>query len=202
VPGAAQGARCRADGRHANNRGVNPDWFSIETSRLILRTIRPAALAALVAGDRAEASRLTGCELGDFPEEERPIAAMRLNDVAADPDYLPWSLRVMALKPSLAFVGHFNFHSKPGADYLKERAPGAVELGYFVLSARRRQGFAEEAALAMMDWATLEHGIRRFVVSISPQNAPSVAMAHKLGFAKIGSHIDEADGYEDILARG
>src|SRR5688572_19432045 len=69
VPGAAQGARCRADGRHANNRGVNPDWFSIETSRLILRTIRPAALAALVAGDRAEASRLTGCELGDFPEE-------------------------------------------------------------------------------------------------------------------------------------
>jgi hypothetical protein len=27
-------------------------------------------------------------------------------------------------------------------------------------------------------------------------------MARKLGFARIGSHIDEQDGYEDILARG
>jgi hypothetical protein len=39
------------------------------------------------------------------------------------------------------------------------------------------------------------------VVSISPGNGPSVAMARKLGFAPIGSHIDEEDGYEDILAR-
>lgn len=181
---------------------MSSNWLSIETPRLILRALPPAALAALVAGNRAEASRLTGCDLADFPEEERPIAAMRLKDLAADPGYLPWSLRAMALKPGLAFVGHFNFHGKPGADYLKELAPGAVELGYFVLPAFRRQGFAEEAALGMMGWATRMHGVRRFVVSISPQNAPSVAMAHKLGFARIGSHIDEADGYEDILARG
>ena len=76
-----------------------------------------------------------------------------------------------------------------------------MELGYFVMPDRRRQGFAEEAAFGMMDWAARAHGVRRFVVSINPQNAPSVAMARKLGFAKIGSHIDELDGYEDILAR-
>ena len=181
---------------------MTSDWRSIETPRLVLRTLPPAALAALVAGDRIEASRLAGCALGDFPDDERAIAAVRLKDLADDPAYLPWSLRAMALKPSLAFVGHFNFHAKPGAEHLKELAPGAVELGYFVMPDRRRQGFAEEAALGMMDWAAQAHGVRRFVVSISPQNAPSVAMARKLGFAKIGSHIDEVDGYEDILARG
>jgi len=180
---------------------MTPDWHSIETPRLVLRTLSPAALSALVAGDRAEASRHAGCDLGDFPDEECGIAGVRLKDLANDPGYLPWSLRAMALKPRLTFVGHFNFHAKPGADYLKDLAPGAVELGYFVMPACRRQGFAEEAALAMMEWATKAHGINRFVISISPDNAPSVAMARKLGFARIGSHIDDQDGYEDILAR-
>jgi RimJ/RimL family protein N-acetyltransferase len=179
---------------------VIPEWHSIETPRLVLRILPPAALAALAAGDRADASRIAGLDLGDFPDEETGIAELRLKDVTADPDYLPWSLRAMALKPSLAFVGHFNFHAKPGADYLQALAPGAVELGYFVMPERRRQGFAQEAVLGMMGWARRSHGIRRFVVSISPDNAPSVAMAAKLGFTRIGSHIDEADGYEDILA--
>jgi RimJ/RimL family protein N-acetyltransferase len=177
------------------------DWSSVETPRLVLRTIPSTALAALAGGDRAEASRLTQCDFGGFPDDQLSIAAIRLKDLEADPDYLPWSLRVMALKPDLRFVGHFNFHTKPGADYLKELAPGAVEMGYFVLPAFRRRGLAEEAALGMMDWATRSHSISRFVVSISPDNAPSVAMARKLGFALIGSHIDEEDGYEDILAR-
>ena len=64
----------------------------------------------------------------------------------------------------------------------------------------RRRGLAEEVALGAMDWAARWHGVSRFVVSISPENGPSVAMARKLGFARIGGHMDEADGYEDILS--
>jgi len=180
---------------------MTSDWHSVETPRLILRLLSPEALAAVAAGNDEAASRLTGCNLQGFPDEERSIAAVRLKDLEADAGYLPWSLRVMALKPALTVVGHFNFHTKPGPDYLKELAPGAVEFGYTVLPAWRRRGFAEEAALAMMAWATHIHDVRRFVVSVSPDNAPSVAMARKLGFSRIGSHIDDADGYEDILAR-
>jgi RimJ/RimL family protein N-acetyltransferase len=183
------------------SRQVNPDWLSIETPRLLLRTLPPAALAALIAGDKAAASRLAGCDLAAFPDEQQPTAVLRLKDLDADPYYLPWSLRAMALKPDLRFIGYFNFHGRPDADYLKELAPGGVELGYFVLPECRRQGFAEEATLAMMDWARRMHGVARFVVSISPGNTASVAMASKLGFARIGSHMDEEDGYEDILAR-
>ena len=180
---------------------MNLDWLTVETPRLILRTLPPAALEALVAGDRKGASRIAECDLGGFPDDQLSIAAVRLKDLGDDPDYLPWSLRVMALKPGLRFVGHFNFHSKPNADYLKELALGAVEMGYYVLPEFRRQGLAEEAVLGMMDWAARAHGVARFVISISPGNGPSVAMARKLGFARIGSHIDEEDGYEDILAR-
>src|SRR5262245_12021619 len=101
---------------------MKPDWQSVETPRLILRVLPPAALAALTAGDRAEASRLTQCDLAGFPDDQLSIAKVRLKDVNADPDYLPWSLRVMVLKPSLRFAGHFNFHTKPNADYLKDLA--------------------------------------------------------------------------------
>lgn len=180
---------------------MDPDWQTVETPRLILRTLPQPALQALAAGDRAEASRLSHCDLGTFPDDQLSIVTVRLKDVGDDPDYLPWSLRAMALKPGLRFVGHFNFHSKPNADYLKELAPGAVEMGYYVLPEFRRQGLAEEAALGMMDWAARTHGVARFVISIRPENGPSVAMARKLCFARIGSHIDEEDGYEDILAR-
>lgn len=180
---------------------MTPDWFSIETPRLVLRTLPPAALAALVAGDVAEATRIAGCALGDFPAEEYGIAALRQKDLAKDPAYLPWSLRAILLKPDLAFVGHCNFHTRPGPANLQELAPGAVELGYSILPAYRRRGLAEETACGLMGWAHRTHGTARFVISVSPENAPSVAMARKLGFVKIGSHIDQEDGYEAILAR-
>jgi [ribosomal protein S5]-alanine N-acetyltransferase len=179
---------------------VIPDW-AIETPRLVLRVLPPAALAALVAGEVATASRIAGCELADFPAEEYGIAERRRKDLAEDPHYLPWSLRAIQLKPTLDLVGHCNFHTRPDPAYLKELAPGAVELGYFILPAYRRRGLAEETVCGLMDWAGRVHGITRFVISVSPENGPSVAMARKLGFAKIGSHIDQEDGYEAILAR-
>jgi [ribosomal protein S5]-alanine N-acetyltransferase len=172
----------------------------IETPRLSLQLLAPAALRAIAEHRLDEASRITGCDLASFPEVERGIAAIRLKDLEADPDYLPWSLRLLRLKPDLRFAGYCNFHSRPDAAYLRELAPGAVELGYFVLPEFRRRGLAEETVLGMMDWAAAAHGIGRFVVSISPDNAPSVAMARKLGFTRIGSHMDETDGYEDILS--
>ena len=52
-----------------------------------------------------------------------------------------------------------------------------------------------------MRWAREEHGVRRFVVSISPDNLPSLGLAAKLGFQTIGSHLDEIDGPEDIFER-
>jgi RimJ/RimL family protein N-acetyltransferase len=184
---------------------MRPDWSSIETPRLILRLLPPEALSALAAGDRAVASRIAHCDLASFPDDQLSIAGIRLKDLQADPDYLPWSLRVMALKPDLRFAGHFNFHTKPNADYLKELAPGAVEMGYFVLPKFRRRGLAEEAALGMMDWAARTQGVARFVVSISPDNAPSVAMARKLGFARIRRHpgpgCDPLGGLEFVNSR-
>ena len=58
---------------------------------------------------------------------------------------------------------------------------------------------AREAALALMQWARDDHGITSFVVSIAPGNQASQALAAGLGFVRIGSHVDDVDGPEDVL---
>jgi RimJ/RimL family protein N-acetyltransferase len=98
-------------------------------------------------------------------------------------------------------LGHIGFHTRPGEKYLEELAPGGVELGYTVFERERRQGYAREAAEGLMEWAHRLHGVTRFIVSISPANLASLELARRLGFRRIGSHVDEEDGPEDIFER-
>lgn len=68
-----------------------------------------------------------------------------------------------------------------------------------MFESERRRGYATESVLAMMAWAGEEHGVRRFLLSISPDNDPSLGLAGKLGFQRIGSQIDEVDGEEYVF---
>lgn len=121
--------------------------------------------------------------------------------LAADPDYAPWSVRAMLLKPELEMVGHIRFHSRPDPEYLHPYARDAIEFGFTVFEPFRRRGFASEAAAGIMQWAAEQHGVQRFIATVSPDNAPSQAVLAKLGFRKVGQHIDDDDGPEDILLR-
>jgi ribosomal-protein-alanine N-acetyltransferase len=76
---------------------------------------------------------------------------------------------------------------------------GAVEFGFTVFPDFRRQGYAREASLALMHWARQTHGVTKFILSIRPDNTASQALAARLGFVRIGSHLDEVDGLEDVL---
>jgi ribosomal-protein-alanine N-acetyltransferase len=84
-------------------------------------------------------------------------------------------------------IGHIGFHGPP-------ETIGRAELGYSVMPDHRRRGYAIEAARSLMDWAAREHDVTSFFVSIAPDNAASLALAAKLGFAQVGEQIDEQDG--------
>ena len=55
-----------------------------------------------------------------------------------------------------------------------------VEVGYHVMPAMRRHGYATEAALAVRDCAAAA-GIEHLVALIRPENHPSQGVARKLG---------------------
>ncbi|UTH74374.1 GNAT family N-acetyltransferase [Chromobacterium sp. IIBBL 290-4] len=168
----------------------------IVSPRLMLRHLDAAGLQACLRGDAGAAARTLG-----FPPDadwlrERELMAMRLQDMADDPAYAPWSVRAMLRRDDLAMVGHINFHTRPGHPYLN--GYGDVELGYAVYPAFRRRGYAREALLAMAGWAAAQGGVKRLVLSIEPGNLPSQALAAQLGFSKVGQVRDE-DGCEDVL---
>ncbi len=173
----------------------------IHTPRLDLVPFTPEFLRASLAGDRSEAERLLGSALPSLWPDSAGTLRLRLRQLEADPALQPWLLRGMVLRATNRVIGRIGFHDRPGAESLRELSPGGVELGYTVDPEYRRQGFATEAAGALMQWARSEHGITRFVVSISQENAPSLGLAAKFGFRKIGSHVDEEDGPEDIFER-
>ena len=60
-------------------------------------------------------------------------------------------------------------------------------------------GIALEASRGLIRWASTEHRVGSFVVSVSPQNTASLSLISKLGFRRVGSQIDEEDGPEDIF---
>ena len=123
----------------------------------------------------------------------------RLKQMRENPVLEPWLLRAVGSRETKTMIGHVGFHTLPGPEYLDPYAPGSVEFGYSIFPDHRRKGHASEAVQALMDWATRAHNVTRFIVSISPANEPSLRLAQRFGFSKVGSVTDEEGNVEDIF---
>ncbi len=172
--------------------------FLIGSKRLDLIPLTLAFLQASLQSDSTAAESLLGLTIPSEWFAEQRLIQMRLNDLQQNAALQPWLLRAIGLRQQRVMVGHVGFHTQPGADYLRDLAPGGAEYGYTVFSAFRQQGCPRGACEALMQWAYQAHQVTRFVLSISPDNIPSRRLAEQLGFKRIGSHIDEEDGLEDI----
>ena len=167
----------------------------ISSERLDLVSMSPHFISAVLAGRRAEAERLGQlCVVDNWPDEaDSRFLRLRLEQMQADPSVQVWLARAMVLRdPARTMAGHIGFHGPP-------EQVGRAELGYTVFPEFRRRRLATEAVKAMMEWARIKQGVKRFVLAISPDNAPSLAMADKLGFTHIGEQIDEIDGLEYLF---
>lgn len=166
---------------------------SISTHRLQLVSLTPSLLRAVARGDLAEVQRQLDAPMGSGWEEGVP-AAHRLQQLAADPSEQPWLVRAMFASEPRRVVGSIGFHAPPDAH-------GRVEIGYDVVAAERRKGYAREAIHALLDWAWATGRVRVCVASVSPDNAASLALVRRFGFRHVGEQIDEVDGLEWVFER-
>lgn len=176
---------------------------TIRSRRLDLVSLSPVFLESLLAGRRLEAASLLGARIPvDWPGPgEEAFLRTRLGQLERDPAWQPWLVRgVVARESRRPLLGHAGFHGPPGVNGAQEA--GALELGYAVFPSARGRGYATEAAVALIEWARREHGIRRFIASVAPDNAPSLAIVRKLGFAETGERWDEEDGLELVFELG
>jgi RimJ/RimL family protein N-acetyltransferase len=171
----------------------------IHSQRLELIALSPDFLNTSIKGDLESASRLIDLVIPIDWLEAKWVIEMRLAQIRENPALEPWLLRAVGLRETRTMIGFIGFHTQPGAEYLNSYAPGSVEFGYTIFPEYRRMGFASEAAEALMQWATFEHGVTRLVVSIGLANEPSLRLARKLGFRKVGTVTDPEDGVEDVF---
>lgn len=176
------------------------DSSAISCDRLRLVSMTAAFLEASLKDQRSEAAQMLGVAIVPDWFDEQWLMRLRLNDLQRDPSLQPWLLRAVIHNESNTMIGHIGFHTAPDPAYLSEIAPGGIEIGYTIFSAYRGQGYATEACRALMDWAHTAHAINRFILSIAPDNTPSLRIAHRLGFIRIGEHVDPEDGIEYVFA--
>jgi RimJ/RimL family protein N-acetyltransferase len=171
----------------------------IRSPRLLLRRLTPELMRMGLAGEREAAECLLGAAIPVDLIAKPTVLHYGLARLAEDPAYAPWGARAVILASERRMVGHVRFHSRPNPPYLRALVRNAVEIGYTIFAADRRQGYGTEAARTMLEWAHAQHGVRRFVASVAPGNAASLALIGRLGFQRIGEHIDEVDGLEHIF---
>lgn len=171
---------------------------AIETPRLRLVPMSLEFLERSLAGDRAAAERALGVAPDEAWWDETALMALRAAQLRADATLAAWSLRAVVRKEDGRMIGHFNAHDRPGAEHLRAYAADAVELGYTIYPAFRRQGFAREIIEAFAGWSAGLAGA--LVLSIAPHNEPSLRLAARLGFRQVGEARDES-GVEWVFLR-
>jgi [ribosomal protein S5]-alanine N-acetyltransferase len=159
----------------------------LETQRLLLQPWRPedAEQAWRLYGD-PELVRWMSPAMTPVPD----VAAMRLV-------LEQWAQEHARLTPP---AGRWAVREREGSRLLGGVAllplpPDAedTELAYVLLPAERGQGFATEAAAALVRWAFRE-GLPEVFVVARPRNAAGIAVAQRLGFQWVG----ETSKYYDL----
>lgn len=157
---------------------------TLETPRMRL-VGSTAELVRAEIGDRVEFARLLGATIpADWPPEEAA-------------DALPWFLeRLERADPGDAgWYGWYGIATEGvgdapvlvgGAGSLGPPVDGDVEIGYSLLPAYQRLGFATEMLGAILGWVRRDPRVRRITADTAINNLPSRRLLARLGFREAG----------------
>jgi len=168
----------------------------IETERLRLLSLSADAIDALLAGDAARLGRMTNAR---FPTPLRPppltedVLPLVRDRLRADPSQDGWWTWLVVRKGSNQAVGSAGFGGGPDSE-------GAVMIGYATYPDVERNGFATEAASALIGWALDHPGVERVCASLPPDNHPAIRVAEKVGMRLIGTVWEE--DLDEVLLYG
>jgi RimJ/RimL family protein N-acetyltransferase len=153
--------------------------ITLTTSRLVLRPLRRADLADLVALDRdPEVMRYVGSPAGvKSLEETRARARVRIEESEAG-QHAPLGFWRIEARNDGAFLGVAALIRMPDGD--------DVEVAYRLARAAWGQGIATEAAGALVAHGLRTLGLPRLVAVTYPENRASQGVLDKLGFERRG----------------
>jgi len=177
---------------------MSPNIDLIRSDHLDLVLLASKSLRLSLDEDSEALAHIINADIHPDWFKKKELIALRYQQIIRTPEYQPWSLQAIILRKERKMIGHIGFHTQPGATYLRSFAANGIEYGFTIFPDFRRNGYATEASVALMTWACKQHLVFEFILTINPDNIPTLKLAQRLGFKKIGSHMDETDGMEDI----
>lgn len=160
----------------------------IETERLVLIPATIESLRVEAAHDLPRFAQSIDVAVPDhWPPElyDDDAVAWSLRALEEGRDRDPWFTYYFALKQQpRVLVGAGGFMNPPSAE-------GVVELGYSVLAAHRRHGYASEATAGMVARAFAEPQVKRVVAHTYPHLVASIGVLEANGFALEGPGAEE-----------
>jgi RimJ/RimL family protein N-acetyltransferase len=185
---------------------THSDWKmlraeEIATPRLDLIATTPAIVQCELdcGGDSRPLAELVGAEIpSQWPPEhwEPHVLEFVLRQMAEHPHAAGWT-RLVALREHadgrrgkkrilIGTVGAI-----PPGTAMAHAASGEIEVGYGILPAYRRRGYATEALAALCAWVERQVEVRAFVAQTLPHLEASIGVLKKSGFQFSGP------GFED-----
>ena len=153
--------------------------LQIETARLRLVACDVGLVQAALA-DRAALEQMIGARVpDDWPQPDlRDFLPAYSRIVGAEDAAAGWGIWLPVLESEHIVVGDIGFKGGP--------RDGMVEIGYSVLPAYRRHGYAAEAARALVAWALGQPDVNRVTAECLDDNAASIGVLEKIGMRRIG----------------
>ncbi len=142
----------------------------LETDRLVLRAQTRADWPAYKALLMSERARYMG-----GPKDDQGAWAAFAGDLAGWllDDFGYWTAVLKNTNDAVAFLG-----------IMKPPIFPETEIGWMTTPEGEGQGYAFEAAEAVLDWAFLTRSMPTLVSYIDPKNARSIALAERLGASR------------------
>jgi ribosomal-protein-alanine N-acetyltransferase len=158
----------------------------ILTERLELIPATPSSVHAALDAPAALAAALDASVPPTWPPEylDPDSLTFTLARLAEGPDQAGWWLHFVVLRPGTearTLIGSAGFCGRPTPE-------GVVEVGYGIVSDRRRRGFASETVRGLVAHAFAHPSVRRVIAHTLPDLTPSIGVLTKCGFQL----VDEA----------
>ncbi len=150
---------------------------NIVTIRLHLIPFTLKMVKSAING-RAELAEVLGVTVPEnWPNENFcGILPMIADNLLDNPSLTEWG-RIIIHKAENTLIGDIGFKGLPDAT-------GTVEMGYSIVPSHQRQGYASEAAKAMVNWAFAQSDVQLVTAECLTENISSIRVLEKIGMQR------------------
>lgn len=161
----------------------------LKTARLRLVAITPAMLKAEEAGDGSFAKILGAEVTTEWPPEhwEPHVYHFIQKQYEDEPRTRGWHRYVLLPEAR----GSVLRHTLIGAVGAFPKLEGDAEIGYSTIRRYQRQGYATEAARALVEWLLTQKDVKSVSAQTYPSLPESIKVMERCGMTYVGSGEDE-----------